>query len=158
MQFVCVQKRCCAFYHPGNVRTCLVMTTGCEKLLQKVVSSFTFCRTICSLRLLPAQGKLWRNTRIQHDSCVILSNRMSVFTQWTQLKWRWVVKWGTLLNFYFLHLGKIFILTVSSALGVCNGIRMKTWAGEFLAGKIYSIFFFTNQEAGRVGKYPWRLT
>ena len=55
---------------------------------------------------------------------------------------------------FFLHLGKIFVLTGSSALGFCNGIRMKTWAGEFLAGKIKSIFFFTNQEAGRVGKYP----
>ena len=102
------------------------MTTGCEKLLQKVVSSFTFCRAICSLRLLPAQGKLWRNTRVEHDSCVILSNQKSVFTQWTQLEWRWVVKRGTLLKFHFFCiLAKYLYWLVLARLGFVTELEWK---------------------------------
>ena len=70
-----------------HVQTCLVTNeenAGWEKLLQKVESSSTFCNRICKFCAFyrPKANMFcskWRNSRVWHDSRVILSNEKPVF-------------------------------------------------------------------------------
>ena len=76
-----VKKRCCAFYYPHAANQ---VVAGCEKLLQKVESSSTFCNKTCTCCVFyrpdcfaasdvtPVYGV---------NSRVLLSNQKSVFTQ-----------------------------------------------------------------------------
>ena len=65
-----------------HVQTCLATTevvAGCEKLLQKAESGFTFCNKICACCAFyrPKTNLFcskWRNSRVWHDSRVTLSN------------------------------------------------------------------------------------
>ena len=94
-------------------QTCIAtkeVVVGCEKLLQKVESSSTFCNKICTCcaSYRPKANLFcnkWRISPVRSDSHVILSNQKSVFKQpaatWFVARqvWTWVVKRATsLLN------------------------------------------------------------
>ena len=98
-----VEQRCCAFYHQHQ--TCLTtnqLAVRCEKWLQKVESSSTFCNKLCPCctfyrRKANLICRKWRNSCVWCYSLVILSNQKSVFTKlartWfvTRQVWAWVV-------------------------------------------------------------------
>ena len=69
----------------------------CERLFQKVESSYTFCNKLCTCCAFyrPKTNlfcKEWRNSRAWRDSRVRLSNQKSEFTQLANQVWTWVVK------------------------------------------------------------------
>ena len=72
-----------------HIQICLATNqvfAGCEKLLQKVESSSTFCDKICTCcAFYRPKANLfctkWHESSVWRDSCVILSNQKSVFTQ-----------------------------------------------------------------------------
>lgn len=81
-----VEKRCSAFYHPQSNMSC--NKSGCcrfRKVVAEIESCSTFCNEICTCsEFYRLKANLFAEndaTRVWRDSCVILSNEKSVFTQ-----------------------------------------------------------------------------
>ena len=99
--------RCCLFYHP--LTKPVLQQLGCcrlgKELLKKAESSSTFCNKPLHVARFTGQGKLILQRVTQSclcpDSRVILSNQLSVFTQFAtawfvaRQVWTWVIKRAT---------------------------------------------------------------